>query len=175
MARILSFTPRALREYPVDAEALERAEGVFLLAVRGWVYDVTLSADPAPRSRRVMVSAGAPDACLSLDLLMRVMARTALRPLEVHRPWRPCLARDERRLLHAARLAQDGDGWMAEQALRAGMLSDDGASFAVGPLRGLGEVFTEAGLFLAPRAAPSHAPMRAEPLSPDRLQRPVFH
>lgn len=174
MGQILSLTPRVLREYPANAEALERAEGVLLLAVRGWVYDVIRSVEPASRSREVMISAGAPDACMPLDLLMRVMARTAVRPLEVHRPWCPCLASDERRFLHAARLAQGGEGWMAEQALRAGMLSDEGASFALGPLCALGGVFAEAGLVLAPRAPP-YARARAEPCPLEQPATPTLH
>ncbi len=53
-----------------------------------------------------MTHAGVPDVALSVDYLMRVVARTARWQLDVRCP---CLSRDERRLLQAAALAQAGE------------------------------------------------------------------
>lgn len=41
---------------------------------------------------------------------------------------------------------QTGESKMAERALRMALLSAQGAEFALGPLRGLGELFAEAKL-----------------------------
>ena len=56
-------------------------------------------------------------------------------------------------LLHAASLAQAGESGLAERALRTALLSSSGAEFALGPLEGLGELFTETRLLFRRRQA----------------------
>jgi hypothetical protein len=170
MDRILPFTPRILRAYPACADGLEGPEGLLLLALRWWVADMREARDPMLRLGQAMTLAGTADAAaLSVDHLMRVIARTALRPVDMHPPHCRALSGDEQRLLHAARLAQRGEAEMAEATLRGRLLSSAGASFALGPLEGIGELFSAAGLMLRPRclqepdgsAAEIHAPWPA--------------
>ncbi|MBK1658544.1 hypothetical protein CKO45_09905 [Paracraurococcus ruber] len=154
MGRILAFAPRLLHGYPSTAAALEPAETLLLLATRGWVEDARRAADPWPRLGAMAAAAGLPPAAASLDMLLRVIARTARRPLAIGCPGCPGLGPDEQRLLHAARLAQGRETGLARQVLREGWLSDQGARFAIGPLQGLGDLFLAAGFVLRPRLLP---------------------
>lgn len=163
MGRIMPFAPRVLRGYPAAADALDEPEAVLLRCLRSWVADVRQGTNPLPRLRDAM--AGMADAAASLDMLMRVIARTAYRPVEIGCERCPRVAADEQRLLHATRLAQGREAWLAEEALRAGLLSDTGAEFALGPLQGLGEIFLEAGLRLRPRSLVEPADPAAASLS----------
>jgi hypothetical protein len=85
---------------------------------------------------------------------MATIARTVQQRITIHCPRCPRLSDDERHLLHAASLAQAGDGHLAEKALRSALLSAQGAEFALGPLWGPGELFAEAGLFFRRRRPP---------------------
>jgi hypothetical protein len=67
--------------------------------------------------------------------------------MTIYCPHCPVLSEDEKYLLNAARLVQAGDSQMAERVLRTALLSAQGAEFALGPLRGLGELFAEAKVF----------------------------
>ncbi|MDO9712507.1 hypothetical protein [Paracraurococcus lichenis] len=151
MGHIVPFAPRSLRGYPNATEALDPAETLLLLGVRGWVRDVRRAVNPMLRLEESMARVGIPAAAASLDMFMRVIARTARRPVELGCPHCPRLTTDEQRLLHAARLAQGRDSWLAEEALQQGLLSNVGAEFALGPLQGLGEMFLTVGLHLSPR------------------------
>ena len=151
MGRILPFTPRILHTYPVAAEALDRAEGVVLTGMRKWVAELKRGADPMRRLRQDMAGLGAPDAALSLDQFLHIVARTARRPVDMRCPRCPRLSEDEQRLLHAAALAQAGESGRAERTLRCGLLSPPGAEFALGPLEGLGELLLGIGLALPRR------------------------
>ena len=166
MGRILPFAARVLRAYPTAVEALDPAEGMLLLGLRLWAAEARRAEDPMPRLRQVMAMAGAPDAAASVDALMRVVAPTARRPVELGCPRCPHLAPDEQRLLHVARLAQDGETRLAEEALRAGMLSGVGAEFAIGPLEGIGEIFAQAGLGLRPRSVVEPADLAGGGVTP---------
>jgi len=141
MGSSLSSAPGALPGYPTAAEALDSAECVFLIALRWWVAEVKQGIDPLPRLHQGLSAAGAPDAAYSMDQFMRVIARTARRPIDVGCPRCPHLTHDEQRLLHAASLAQAGETARVEEVLRTSMLSPSGAEFALGPLEGLGELF----------------------------------
>ena len=157
MGKVLPFIPRRLAEYPWTTDALDPAECVLLVAIRWWVADIKEGNDPHPRLRRGMEIAGAPDAAYSVDHFMRVLARTARRQIDVFCPHCPRLSRDEQCLLHAASLLQTNEAPRAEAALRADMLTGEGAEFAVGPLEGLGELFAEADLRFRRRAPPADA------------------
>ncbi|MDO9711629.1 hypothetical protein [Paracraurococcus lichenis] len=151
MGRIMPFAPRILHGYPSATEALDPAESLLLLAIRGWVDDVRQATDPLLRLGGIAAQVGVPAAAPALDMVMRVIARTALRPVQIGCPRCPRLGADEQRLLHAARLAQGRETGLAQEVLRDGLLSDIGAQFALGPLQGLGELLITAGFKLRPR------------------------
>ncbi|MCB4825382.1 hypothetical protein [Roseicella aerolata] len=152
MGQVLPLTLH-LHEYPTATAALGAAESVFLDALRCWVAGMRQGSDPLVQLREHMTRAGVPDAANSVDYLMQVIARTARWQVDIRCAQCPYLSRDERRLLHAAALAQAGEVGRAEEVLRAGMLSTLGAEFAIGPLEGLGELLIGAGLVF-PRRAP---------------------
>ena len=68
-------------------------------------------------------------------------------------------------LLYAAGAAQGGDSALAERVLRTTLLSASGAEFALGPLEGLGALFTQVRLCFTRRRAP--APPGPEAWSPE--------
>jgi hypothetical protein len=169
MALILPF-PTASAPWPDAASALTPVERTVLRALRLWVAAFRRGADPRPDVLAAMAEGGASgDAALSVDALLAVAARTARRPLDLRCPACPRLSDDEATLLHAAALAQRGDTEGAESALRP-LLSDAGASFAVGPLEGLGTLLGAARqrlpLRLPPTAAEANARSRIEAWAP---------
>ena len=151
--------PVPAAEYPDRSAALDPAECVLLIAMRWWVAEHRHGVDPLPRLCEAMRTAGAHDAAFSVDRLMSVVAVSTVRPIEVCCPRCPRVSNDEKCLLHAASLAQFGDGALAEKALRAAPLSAQGAEFALCPLRGLAELFAEARLLFRRRAAPQSDPV----------------
>jgi hypothetical protein len=177
MGRILPFPTRQLPSYPAEVGDLATAEAVFLIALRCWVADRRQGADPLPRLRGDMSRAGAHDAAASsVDHMMRVIARSAWRQVEIGCPRCTNLTPDELCLLHAASLAQAGETGRAEACLHAAMLSRQGAEFAMGPIEGLGEIFSDAELVFPSRSLPAldgaaHAPVEAwmPPPPPPRL------
>jgi hypothetical protein len=156
MGRILPFPVRHLPSYPDETKALATAESVFLIALRCWVADRRQGTDPLPRLREGMADAEVHDAAASsVDHMMRVIARTAWRRVEIGCPRCPNLTLDEQSLLHAASLAQAGETGRAEGCLHAAMLSRQGAEFVMGPLEGLGEIFHDADLLFPRRSLPA--------------------
>ncbi|TDH60819.1 hypothetical protein E2C06_20190 [Dankookia rubra] len=151
MGRAARIAPRNLYGYPDMVEKLEWAEAVLLCGLREWVGDLRRNADPMPRLHVRMTHAGVPLAAASLDMFLRIVARTADRPLGIGCPHCPWLATDEQQLLHIAWLVQDHQTRLAGGVLRSGLLSEIGAEFALGPLRGMGELFLAAGLAFTPR------------------------
>lgn len=150
MGQVIHF-PLPTPDYPARAADLDRPECVLLIAVRWWVAARREGDDPLPRLRQGLEIAGAQEAAFAIDALMMVVARTAQRPVAVHCPRCPHLSDDEIHLLHAASLAQSGDGPRAERTLRQALLSAQGAEFALGPLEGLATLFAEASLTLRRR------------------------
>ena len=142
--------------YPDRAAELDRSECVLLIALRWWVEAYRTSEDPIPRLTQGLDIAGAGDAALSIDALMRTVARTARRPIDIHCPRCPGVSSDEAQLLHAVSLIQAGESAQAERMLCRELLSSNGASFALGPLEGLGEVFAIARMNLRRRPAPEN-------------------
>lgn len=155
MGHITPFVPRVLRGYPASLDALDQAEHVLLGNIRHWVAAVRRAADPVPQLSQAMETQGVAAAALSIDMFLRIVGRTARHPVEVRCPHCARLATDEQTILHAARLAQGRDIRMAEEILRDAMLPPLGASFAMGPLEGLGRIFTAAGLILPSRSMPA--------------------
>lgn len=166
MGHILPFVPRVLRGYPATVAALEPSERLFLGQVRLWVQAVRQGLNPVPALRQAMAAQGVGAAAMSIDMLMRILGRAARRPVEVRCPACSRLAADEQALLHAARLAQGRDMRLAEETLRAALLSPVAASFAMGPLEGLGRIFAAAGLPLPSRALPAGSAAPADSVTP---------
>jgi hypothetical protein len=161
--------PLSQAAYPDRAAALDPAEYILLIAIRWWVDSYRRNEDPMPRLCQGLEAAGTCDAAFSVASLMAILARTVQQPITIHCPRCPHVSADERRLLHAVSLTQAGDGHLAEKALRIALLSAQGAEFALGPLRGLGELFAEAGFFFRRRRAPAAeqaAAAAVEPWSP---------
>lgn len=150
MGQVIAF-PALASPYPDRAADLDRAECVLLVAVRSWVASYRIGEDPLPCLFPGLETAGAHDAAFSIDRLMEVVARSVTRPAEIHCPGCPQLSSDEKNLLHAASLAQAEESLLARRTLRTTLLSAQGAEFAIGPLEGLAELFTQARLFLSRR------------------------
>jgi hypothetical protein len=146
--------PLSSAAYPDTPAALDPAEHALLTAIRWWVDAYRRDEDPMPRLCQGLEMAGMCDAAISLDAWMAIIARTVQQPIAIHCPRCPDLSDDERHLLHAASLAQVGDSLLAQKALRTALLSGQGAEFALGPLQGLGELFSEAGWFFRQRRPP---------------------
>jgi hypothetical protein len=153
MAQIIAF-PTQPTPYPDETEDLGTADGLLLLAMRWWVEDYRANADPIPRLRTALHNAGAHNAAFPIDSLMTTVSRVARRTVDMHCPLCPNLSDDEKHLLCAASLVQANNAPSAEKALRAALLSADGARFAVEALEDLTQLFTKARLFFARRVPP---------------------
>lgn len=152
--------------YPDIAATLDTGEGILLIAIRWWVVDFRQRDDPLPHLCEFMGTAGVHDGAFAVDQLMAVFVRSARRPLSIHHPRCRDLSGDEKHLLNAASLVQTGQSKLAERALRAVLLSAEGAECALGPLHGLGAVFAEAGLFLRRRAQSGEGQAPTEAVEP---------
>jgi hypothetical protein len=150
MGQIVAF-PTLPKPDPQLATELETAECIFLIAVRTWVAAYKDGENPLPQLSQGLETAGAPDAAFPIDDLMKVLARTVTRPVDIHCPRCPRLSPDEKHLLRAASLTQAGDSHLAEKVLRTTLLSAQGTELAIGRLEDLGELFTRARLFLSRR------------------------
>ncbi|WP_428493163.1 hypothetical protein [Rhodopila sp.] len=155
--------PVRLAGYPDNSGALDPAESVLLIAVRSWVDAYRQDEDPMPRLCQSLDAAGVSDAAFSVGRLMTAVAGSAVQPMSIHRPSCRHLSNDEKRLLHAASLAQSGHDHLAETALRAALLSAEGAAGALDPLLDLAGLLGEAGMFFRRRRAPATDPALDEP------------
>ncbi len=108
-----------------------------------------------PRMCQDLDGAGVYDAAFSVNRLMTIIACHVIRPMSIHCPGCQHLSNDEKRLLHAASLAQGGHGHLAETALRTALLSAEGAEGALDPLLDLAGLLAEAGMFFRNRGAPA--------------------
>jgi hypothetical protein len=167
MGQVIHLNPPSAA-FPTAATALDRAETVFLHALRTWAAAYRSGENPLSRLSEAMDHAGVHDAAFSIDQLMAVIARTVRQPIAIHCPRCPRLSDAEMHLLHAAGLVQTGESSLAERVLRTTLLSAAGAEFALGPVEGLAELFAEAKLFFRKRpitraALPDSAVRSPEP------------
>lgn len=146
MGQVVSFnaTPSA---YPPPTASLDSAESAVLITIRWLAAAFRGGEAPMPHLFQRVETTGTHGAAFSVNVLIGVIARTARHLLEIHCTRCPHLSDDEKHTLHAERLAQAGKNAMAACALRTALLTAQGAEFALGPLKGLGELFTEAKLF----------------------------
>jgi hypothetical protein len=154
MGQIIAF-PRPPTPYPDLAADLDKGESILLIAIRLWVESFREGEDPLPALLQGLGTAGTADAAFSIDGLMSIVVRVARRPVDIRCPRCPHLSDDEKHLLQAASLAQNGDREMTDKVLRTTLLSPQAAEFALGPLEGLGELFAKARLFLSRRRLPT--------------------
>ena len=136
---------------PQAMAALWPSETLVLAALRDWLDAVRQGESLRPRLHRLMAGPGIPDAALSIDHLLRVIARSARWQVDIRCARCPYLSRDELRLLCAAAEAQAG--LPARATLQAGLLPRQGAEFALASLEGLGRLMRSAGLILPRRFA----------------------
>ncbi len=150
MGQLIAF-PSPPTPYPDLAADLDKGETILLLAIRWWGKSFREGEDPIPCLLQGLETAGTADAAFSIDGVMSIVARIARRPVDIRCPRCPRLSGDEKHLLRAVCLAQNGNRDMAEKALRTTLLSPQAAEFALGSLEGLAEIFAKAQLFLSPR------------------------
>lgn len=129
------------------------SETLILTGLRDWLDAVRQGESPLPRLHRLMMEPGIPDAALSIDHLLRVIARSARWQVDIRCDRCPYLSRDEQRLLCAAAEAQAGLSARARATLQTGLLPRQGAEFALSSLEGLGRLMRSAGLILPRRFA----------------------
>jgi hypothetical protein len=111
MGQVIDF-PVLPGSYPDLSADLDTAECVLLIAVRWWVCSYRNGDDAIPRLRQGLESAGVPDAAFSIDGLMRVVATTVTRPIDIHGPRCPHLSLDEKHLLRRPVLPRlTNSGW----------------------------------------------------------------
>ncbi|MBL6454854.1 hypothetical protein JMJ55_05935 [Belnapia sp. T6] len=146
-------TASSYASYPQATADLWPSEDLALSAMRDWLEAVRQGEDPLVRLGRLMAGPGIPDAALSVDHLLRVIARTARWRVDIRCARCPYLSRDEQRLLCAAALAQAGQPMRARVTLQSGLLRRQGAEFALASLEGLGRLMRSAGLILPRRFA----------------------
>jgi hypothetical protein len=152
--------------YPDACTKLATAECTLLLAMRWWVNAFREKEDALFRLCLGLEKAGAYEAAFPIDTLMGVLVRTTARTLTVQCPRCPSVSDDEKRLLQAAALVQNGDKMLAARVLRTTLLSAAGAADALIPLATIGELFAGARLIFRP-PADAAAPEQVG-LSPDQ-------
>ncbi|MFD2181215.1 hypothetical protein [Rhodoplanes azumiensis] len=151
--RSIRIDPTLGDESPVDRfAALDVAEQLVVWGCRSWVVAMREGRCPVAVLRPSFARAGAADATLSLDALLRVTARMAVRRFEVRCRKCPQLSADELRLVAAVAVAQQDD-IVGTRARLAGWLDPEGIAFALAPVRGLATLFAQAGLILPVRHA----------------------
>jgi hypothetical protein len=146
--------------YPDNSTRLDPAERTLLVAIRSWVAAYRCGEDPVPLLSHWLEQTGPRDAAAPIDMFMAIVARTLREPIAIHCAGCTRLSCDEKHVLHAASLAQAGDGDLAEKVLRNALLSAQGAEFALGPLEGLATLFARAKMFFRHRRSPGgdHVP-----------------
>jgi hypothetical protein len=126
---------------PVLVSRLPLPDRLVVWAVRAWVIGLKRRIDAAEPIQAAFGKYGIPEASYLIDTLMSVVACGALRPLAVECVCHDTISDDERILLAAAALHQDGSGFEARFLL--GTMLSPGAS------RGAGEILDRLGRLLA--------------------------
>ncbi|MGD9615532.1 MAG: hypothetical protein AB7H90_09025 [Alphaproteobacteria bacterium] len=132
---------------PVLVSTLPLPDRLVIWAIRAWVIGPKRRLDTAEPMRAAFGKYGIPEAAYLIDGLMSVVACGALRPLTVECVCHDPISDDERVLLAAAALHQDGRGFEARFLLRT-MLSPTASNGAGEILDRLGALLADAGLTL---------------------------
>lgn len=151
----------ATTDYPETTDALDAAEGAFLLALRWWVAKRQQNGNALFHVRAALAKAGVARAAFPLDRFMTLAAHSTRRRVMTYCPCTPHVGQDEKQLLYSASLAQNGESDLASRVLRTTMLTTEGAVLALGPLEDLGEQFAQSKLLFQKRTMP--VPERAFP------------
>jgi hypothetical protein len=128
-------------EPAVLVSRLPLPERLVLWTIRVWVIGLKRRIDVTEPIRAAFGKQGVPEAACLIEGLMSVVACGACRPLTVECVCHDAISDDERRLLAAAALHQDGRGFEARFLLRT--ILSPGAS------RGAGEILDRLGRMLA--------------------------
>ena len=126
---------------------LKLPDRLVLWAIRAWVVGIKRCSDSDEPIQAAFGKYGIPEAAYLIDGLMSVVASGACRSLAVECVCHDAVSDDERCLLAAAALHQDGCGFEARFLLRT-MLSPDASNGAAEILDRLGALLADAGLTL---------------------------
>jgi hypothetical protein len=126
---------------PVLVSRLPLPDRLIVWAIRAWVIGLKRRIDAAEPIQAAFSKHGIPEAACLIEALMSVVACGASRPLAVECVCHETISDDERSLLAAAALHQDGCGFEARFLLRT-MLSPSAS-------RGAGEILDRLGVLLA--------------------------
>lgn len=137
----------ATPDRPILVSQLPLPGRLLLWTVRAWVIGLKERRDTREPIQAAFAMFNIPDAADLVDALMCIVARGAARLLTVECVCDKTVSEDERSLLAAAALHQDGRGLEARFMLRT-MLSPHASGDAGQILDGLGAVFAVAGLKL---------------------------
>ena len=132
---------------PVLVSDLKLPDRLVLWAIRAWVVGIKRRIDAGEPIRAAFDKYGIPEAAYLIDGLMSVVACGASRPLAVECVCHDAVSDDERCLLAAAALHQQGCGFEARFLLRT-MLAPDASNGAAEILDRLGALLADAGLTL---------------------------
>ena len=132
---------------PVLVSQLPLPDRLVVWAIRAWVIGLKRRIDSAEPIRTAFGKYGIPEAACLVDALMSVIACGALRPLAIECVCQDEISDDERVLLAAAALHQDGHGFEARFLLRT-MLSPSASSGVGEILDRLGGLLASAGMIL---------------------------
>jgi hypothetical protein len=132
---------------PVLVAQLPAPDRLVLWAIRAWVIGLKQRIDVAETIREAFGRHGVPEAAYLIEALMSVVACGASRTLTVESVCHKTLGDDERILLAAAALHQEGSGFEARFLLRT-MLSARASSGAAEILDRFGVLLAGAGLKL---------------------------
>ena len=132
---------------PVLVSRMPLPDRLVVWAIRAWVIGLKRHIDAAEPIRAAFGKYGIPQAACLIEGLMSVVACGALRPLAVECVCHETISDDERILLAAAALHQDGSAFEARFLLRT-MLSPSASRGAGEILDRLGGLLSGAGLTL---------------------------
>lgn len=132
---------------PVSVSELKPADYLVLWAIRAWVVGIRRRIDAGEPIRAAFDKYGIAEAAYLIDGLMSVVACGASRSLAVECVCHDTVSDDERCLLAAAALHQDGYGFEARFLLRT-MLLPSASNGVAEILDRLGALLADAGLKL---------------------------
>ena len=127
---------------------LDKPDRLLLWGMRAWVIGLKQRIDVAEPMRVAFDRFGIPDAVELVDALMSIIACGATRVLDIECVCHKAISEDEKRLLIAASLHQNGSSFEARFILRS-ILSSAASRAAAELLDRLGKVFRDGSLRLS--------------------------
>jgi hypothetical protein len=147
MKNVIAFP----RQTPTDVmPRLDEGERLFLWGFRTIARHLRCECQAGVVIRQAYEQFVVDDAVASLEMLIEAFAYTAHTAIEVHSPDCPCVSACEMSLLRAMAAAQSGDLDAARRQFEV-WLPELAADWILGPARGLGTIFQDAGLTFSER------------------------